>query len=43
MPVLSNLFGMMSPIGSEFFEGYIHRKPQFIIIVDKFTEYYNEE
>ena len=42
MPVLKGLLTGLSPYGGEFFEGYIHKKPQFIIIVDKFTEYYNE-
>ena len=42
MPVLKNLLGSLSPTGSEFYEGYIYKKPQFILLVDKFTEYYKE-
>ena len=30
MPVLKNLLGSLCPTGGEFFEGYIHGKPQFI-------------
>ena len=42
MPVLKNLLICLRPTGKEFFEGYILEKNQFIQIVDKFTEYYNE-
>ena len=42
MPVLKNLLGCLSPIGAEFFKYYIQRKPQFILMVDKFTTFRNE-
>ena len=42
-PVLGNFVGSLSPMGSEFFKGYIHMKPQFILKVDQFTEYYNKQ
>ena len=42
MPQLEILLTSLSPIGKKFFEGYIHKKPQFILMVDKFTKYIDE-
>ena len=39
MPVLRNVLAGLSPTGGEFFEGYIHMKPRFVRIVDKFSRF----
>ena len=38
MPVLSNFVGSLSPVGSEFFAGYILGQPHWILHVDIFCD-----